>query len=674
MKSDILAFSLSTALLSLSTHVYSQYLPDYKDYNALSVLELQNYESLPGSQNIIYITTPGNTWTESQKNDIVYTLVSVSEDYRPFDVNVTTRVDLYNAAPTSNRIRYNLSFGAAGATGSCWYDAFGADTGCSGGARVAAHEIGHGMDSLTHDGSTGGNGTVYYTGNGYWFPIMGRNLELEYSTFGQDYKHSNNFQDDLETLGVLLGWRDDDHGNTIQNASTLTLDNDQVKPTQNHGIISNQNDKDYFKFSVSQDGGIDLSALPMDRVNNLHAKTTLLNSNGEVILNGNPIFHSNYELVNVKQGSELKVKLDPGEYFIKVENTGFTDSVGIGYPAYGSIGYFHLKGLAGDIKPLASVSAGKTFYCPDEKAHLSENSKGFNLDHIWDTTDPLGFETQNSNSSFEMEVYTEGHYSIDYQASNANGTSQAQTQFEVGQRKIKIEFDSAHNNSNAQIRIKNKTNDLEVILNSADYTTGTPVQEFDICLTNELHEIELIKPYDTPVCTSREWKLLVQYKGGTIVLHNGILWKANYTQAGNEPGVGGSPWTNMGECEYSDETVNVRLIEDGELLSSMSQKDMGANQNILFTLDSSSADVIVANVNPLQELPNSKSSIVTNSSPDSQVYEIYNLSGQKLKSFELKAYESLNIISILPSSQVQNVLLLKKMGDSSSQRIHLITQ
>lgn len=623
---------------------WGQFVPSFTEFSEISNDSLRRFQSLPGSKNIVYIVTPSSTWTEYQRDDILYTLYSVSEDFRPFDVNITTVQSIYNATPTSNRLKYQLNFGAAGATGACWYDAFGQDSGCSGGARVAAHEIGHGMDSLTHDGHN--SGQTYYTGNQYWFPIMGRNLEREYSTFGMDYQGSTNSQDDLRTLGELLGWREDDHSDSMTSASPLQLDVDQVLPEQNYGIISSQEDVDYFEFEITQDGGVDLQILPLRRLNNLHVHSTIFHSNGDQLMIGEAIVHSQEAMVNVKQGSRLRAPLDPGHYILRIENTGYEDSLGEGYTKYGSIGYYDLSGLAGDIRPRAQVDVGKGFFCDGEEIHLKDNSLGFSLDYLWEVKDSEQFTQSVDTKDFQSLANQLGIHQFNLRTTNRNGTSQIEGQFEVGYRTFKLQIDSTNLSPQTVLRIYNKDHDLESNILLTKENTNTQGETFEFCLNDDQYEIELRHPYEAPQCSNQEWKLLLQYRGGDVVQHKGELWKANYTQSGNEPGVGGSPWTSQGLCEYSSDNIQVKLLEDEQLIASVLQSEMGSHTNVIFSLSDDDIDIVVDL--DKQSHPAEKNAVaLINSSSKVQAYQVYSIQGELVQRFQLEPEESIRKFQIL---------------------------
>ena len=119
---------------------------------------------------------------------------TVSEDYAPFNVNITTDRTVFNAAATNRRVMViftpdNEWYGATGGVafvntfGSSYYDEpawvftdqllYNSAPHAPYAAEAASHESGHSL-GLSHDGDSGNE---YYSGHGSgatsWAPIMG---------------------------------------------------------------------------------------------------------------------------------------------------------------------------------------------------------------------------------------------------------------------------------------------------------------------------------------------------------------------------------------------------------------------------------------------------------------------------------------------------------------------
>lgn len=210
----------------------------------------------------------------------------VAEDYRPFNINVTTDSAVYEAAPARQRTRVVLTtssswYGTAGGVAFTHSFTWGDNTPCfvftalhkynlKNIAEATAHEIGHTL-GLNHQSSYDAtcNKTAEYnpgtgTGETGWAPIMGvgyyRNLTLWH--FGTNPWGCSYMQDDLGIITSAMngfGYREDDYGNTMPGATPLFFNNQQI--TLN-GIIEQPNDADVFTFVLNGRSTFKVDALP----------------------------------------------------------------------------------------------------------------------------------------------------------------------------------------------------------------------------------------------------------------------------------------------------------------------------------------------------------------------------------------------------------------------------
>ena len=146
----------------------------------------------------------------------------ISEDYRPFNVNVTTDRSVYNSYRTDRKTMIiftpnNEWYGAAG--GVAYVDIFGNQFFDEPGwvftdqllynnvphapwaAEAGAHEAGH-VVGLSHDGTGSAD---YYEGHGSgatsWGPIMGASYQVAVSQWSRgEYSGANNTEDDLAII------------------------------------------------------------------------------------------------------------------------------------------------------------------------------------------------------------------------------------------------------------------------------------------------------------------------------------------------------------------------------------------------------------------------------------------------------------------------------------------
>ena len=119
-------------------------------------------------------------------------------------------------------------------------------------AEAISHEAGHTL-GLNHDGRTSPD-EEYFAGYGSgatgWAPIMGNSYYKSLTQWSRgEYNASSNQEDDLSIITTRngFGYRADDHGNTRQSATTLTISQGVVSGS---GIIERNTDFDYFSFST----------------------------------------------------------------------------------------------------------------------------------------------------------------------------------------------------------------------------------------------------------------------------------------------------------------------------------------------------------------------------------------------------------------------------------------
>lgn len=283
----------------------------------------------------------------------------VAEDYRPFNINITTDSTKYWAAPAQQRTRVILTtssswFGSAGGVAFTNSFTWGDNTPCfvftallkynaKFVAEAASHEAGHTL-GLNHQSSYDAvcNKTTEYNpgvGSGEigWAPIMGvgyyRNQTLWH--YGSNPYGCNYMQDDLSILAGSansIGFRTDDYSNTTALASPVSFTNNQFSV---NGVIEKPTDRDVIKFEVTQKAKFQLSALPFSVANgdngaNVDLQIGLSNSKDTNTIVYNP-------------PSELKVAIDtvlnPGTYYLKVEGTGNAFA-----PDFASLGSYTLTG------------------------------------------------------------------------------------------------------------------------------------------------------------------------------------------------------------------------------------------------------------------------------------------------------------------------------------------
>lgn len=341
--------------------------PSPAKLNTAAAVVPPRLESLPGAEAVVYLDFDGETVTNTRwnlelnyGNPIVAEPVNLtasqmetawkmmSEDFRPFALNVTTDEAVFNQAPIGRRMRViytstdnwhpgvggvaylnSFSWGTSqlGVEHPCWSFV---DRAKSAGV-VGSHEVGHTL-SLRHDGRTSPS-EEYYLGQGSWAPIMGTAYTREISQWSKgEYAAANNQEDDLAKITTLngFGYRGDDHGNDLKTATPLVFDRaGKVPAAANQGVIATRADVDVFSFS-HKGGAIALGVDPDPDYPNLDIRLTLRNAGGKIIATADPATLS----------AAVDVSVAPGKYYLTVDGTG--GALGADSD-YGSLGAYSIS-------------------------------------------------------------------------------------------------------------------------------------------------------------------------------------------------------------------------------------------------------------------------------------------------------------------------------------------
>lgn len=299
-------------------------------------------------------------------DDFYAIYLTISEDFAPINLNVTSSEAVYNSYPSGMRTRVVITNETFTASSTGWARIGGFDNetssvcfrnGFSGSqyaymlAEVCSHELGHSL-GLSHDGD---NTTSYYRGHGsgavstrLWGPLMGSTYSTDISHFSKgEYSNANNTQDDysiMTSATYALGYEPDDHGDDTASASPLQIESDgAVLEENNFGLISTQADLDYFSFTTSG-GSVDFQLLPAIYKPNLDAQLELLDDQGTIIESSNP---------NSIAVASISTTLQAGTYYLRVDGVGYLTS-STGYSDYGSRGRYV---ISGNISGTGSVSS-----------------------------------------------------------------------------------------------------------------------------------------------------------------------------------------------------------------------------------------------------------------------------------------------------------------------------
>lgn len=293
----------------------------------------------------------------------------VAEDYRPFNINVTTSETKYNQAPANRRIRVVVTtshewYGTT-AGGVAYVNSFtwGDNTPCfvfsalhgynvKNIAEAAAHEAGHTF-GLRHQSVYNAScikTSEYNWGNGTgeigWAPIMGAgyNQNMTLWNSGPNSISCNNIQSDLTILTNAtngFGYRPDDHTDAYATATTTSFNSSGLLTIS--GVVERNDDQDLFKFTMPTYGRLQLDAIPYNVGSG--------NSGSDLDLQVEFLDGSYATIGTYNPGNLLSSLVDSfisaGTYYLRIDGKG-----NIYAPEYGSLGSYSLQATYTDAELL----------------------------------------------------------------------------------------------------------------------------------------------------------------------------------------------------------------------------------------------------------------------------------------------------------------------------------
>lgn len=319
--------------------------------------------SLPGAINTLYLDFDGENVTGSSWGNInaaassftnanITTIwTAVSEDYSPFNVNVTTDLAVFTAAPSNKRMKVIFTptnTAAPGAGGVAFLNSFGSGEPCwifnnsvKSAEEAASHELGHTM-GLNHDGRTTPQ-EEYFAGQGTWGPIMGAVYTRAIVQWSKgEYTAASNTEDDLVKISSKISYRVDDAGNTIAAAKNLVVTGTgSVAAASNFGIIEKRTDLDVFKFTTTG-GAVTLTTVAKTEsgsasVPDLDIQARLLDAAGTEIIKVEPTGV-------LSTAVTISQTLAAGTYYLEIDGVGYGTALSTGYSDYGSLGQYFISG------------------------------------------------------------------------------------------------------------------------------------------------------------------------------------------------------------------------------------------------------------------------------------------------------------------------------------------
>lgn len=401
-------------------------------------------ENVAGTQwNISYSTPTINALPSTISTaNMINVWQRVSEDFRPFEVNVTTELAKFNAAPSTRRMRIIVTptsswFGTAGGVAFLGSFAWGGspDTPCwvfedqlgfsaKNITEAASHEAGHTL-SLMHqsvyDGSC--NKTAEYstgqgTGMTSWAPIMGvgytKNVTIWHngksSTSCTLTQNDHNSGSPGITGSNFLSYRADDYGDTYATAKQLVLGSTTVRDS---GIISQPTDVDAFKFSLCNNRYITFLVKPwaLDTVNyaaaNLDVRFALYTSSSASLAIDTPLANLN---------TIVGINLGPGDYYFTIDGGGSAN-----YSDYGSLGKYYVTIVSDNVPVITPSFTMPVTACTGQNLTFTDGSSG--SPNAWTWT-MAGATPSTSAAQHPTVSYTSsGIYTVTLSASNGTASS-----------------------------------------------------------------------------------------------------------------------------------------------------------------------------------------------------------------------------------------------------------
>jgi hypothetical protein len=324
-----------------------------------------NYGVLAGAHPGWSLDGDATTFSTAEREAIQSIWQRVSEDYAPFDVDVTTAdpgaaaIDRTDASDQSFGTRALVSPSTdasskicpGGCGGVAYIDVFDATgsshtvnqpawifpqalgNGTKAIAEAVSHEVGHNF-GLQHDGVT--NGAGYYGGHAMWAPIMGTGYVRPVTQWSKgEYTGANNTQDDVAIIaGNGAPLRADEAGGTVGTATNFS---------RNPARITSRTDQDYYAIGACQ-GSISYTATPAASSPDLDIELAIVSASGAVVASANPAAAYSSSDVATGMGATVGTTVPAGTYYLRVDGVGVGSPANTGYSDYASIGTYTLMG------------------------------------------------------------------------------------------------------------------------------------------------------------------------------------------------------------------------------------------------------------------------------------------------------------------------------------------
>lgn len=450
---------LLVALLSTSVSAQVPVYSSYPSASAVIFLDFDGHymDGTSWNSNGPIVLDPSNL----NNAQITETFNRLAEDYRPFNINVTTDSTKYWSAPATKRTRVVLTvssswYGSAGGVAYIGSFTWGDNTPCfvftallgyntKYISEAASHEAGHTL-GLRHQSSYDGNclkTAEYNSGAGSgeigWAPIMGVGYYRNFSVWhnGPNPYGCNATQSDLDIITNStngFGYRTDDHKEIAAQSTTLTVSSNQFVAS---GVIEKSDDKDMFKVVLAKNTRLQLNAIPYNIGtgnvgSNLDLQVQLMNQSQAIIGTYNP---------STMLSSFADTVLNAGTYYLLLDGKGNQFA-----SEYGSLGSYSIQGTLSDVSAL-----------PLRKLELkgsAENGR-HRLDWVIDADEVV--------TKQELQVSTDGREFV--AVGQVNTTSRLFTYSPVLsgnlQYRLRVNFDDGKQYYSNTVQLRNSTQQLK---------------------------------------------------------------------------------------------------------------------------------------------------------------------------------------------------------------------
>lgn len=402
----------------------------------------------------------GTSWNSSTNTPTINALPStlnaaaitniwkrMAEDYRPFDVNVTTDIAKFNAATPTLRMRvvftpssawYPASVGGVAFLNSfswggnpdtpCWVFENALGYSAKNCAEAGSHEAGHTL-SLKHQSVWNGScakTAEYHSGIGSgvtsWAPIMGvgysKNVTIWHN--GTNSNTCTTIQFDHGSNGItgpsFLNYLTDDVGNTLATAKAINVNTVSLLDS---AIITTPSDVDVFKFSICNNRYMTFNIKPwaLDTTTydaaNLDIRFQLFNATTTASLA--------IDTPLAKLNTLVGINLTAGSYYFVIDGGGSAN-----YSDYGSLGKYYVKVTSNNVPTIVSAFTTNTLLCSGKPINFTDASTGGPTTWAWTMN---GASPATSTVNNPTAIYnTAGIYSVTISATNGTLTTCAVTQ------------------------------------------------------------------------------------------------------------------------------------------------------------------------------------------------------------------------------------------------------